>query len=260
MNDMLHLSTYSLIAAAAMVSIAAVVSIILKLKLEKDLFVGVLRSFLQLMVVGYILDWVFVLNRWYLVTSWLLLMVGIAAYNAMRRQGKGLSGLTGRFFVSIFASSAISIVLGVCFIIKPTPFWGPQYLIPIGGMIIGNAMSSAALSVNRLFSEMKNRSGEIEAALSLGSDVHNACLPAVRASVKTGMMHIISTTMVVGLVHIPGMMTGQIVSGVEPSEAVHYQLVIMYILLTTTALSSLMSVLFVRRLYFDKRHHLLLPE
>ncbi len=260
MSDMIHLPIWTIIAAAGMVAIAAIVSLLLRLRLEKDMIVGTLRAFVQLMAVGLILDWIFKLDRWYLITAWLLLMIGIAAYNAMRRQGKRIPGLTQRFILAIGLSSFISILLGIGLIIRPTPFWDPQYIIPIGGMIIGNAMASAALSVNRLFSEMKNRAGEIEAALSLGSNAYSASLPAMRAAVKSGMMHIISTTMVVGLVHLPGMMTGQIVGGIEPSEAVRYQLVIMYILIATTALSSLLSTLLICKLYFDERSHMILPE
>ncbi|HHS49748.1 MAG TPA: iron export ABC transporter permease subunit FetB [candidate division Zixibacteria bacterium] len=260
MNEVIHLSITALIASAGMVLIAAFVSIFLKLRLEKDMLVAVVRAFVQLILVGYILDLIFSLDRWFLVSAWLFLMMATASYNAMRRQTKRMSGLTARFFLAISISSLVSILFGVVVIVRPSPFWNPQYLIPIGGMIIGNAMTSSALSINRLFSEMKTRSGEIEAGLSLGSDVHTATLPAVRAAVKAGMLQVISTTMVVGLVHLPGMMTGQIIGGVEPSTAVRYQLIIMYILIATNALSALFSVILVRRLYFNERMHLIQPE
>ena len=259
MDGVIHIPLWGLAAAAGMVVIAAVISIVLKLRMEKDLLVATARAFIQLMLVGYILDWIFELDRWYLVGAWLLMMVGTASYNAMRRQTRRFRGLVPRFALSISGSAAIAIALGVGLVVRPSPFWNPQYLIPIGGMIVGNAMSSGALAINRLTSEMKTRSGEIEAALSLGASPHLASLTAVRASVKAGMLHVISSTMVVGLVHLPGMMTGQIIGGVEPGEAVRYQLVIMYILITSNALSALTSTLLVRGLFFNEREQLVDP-
>ncbi len=260
MHDVIHISIWALVGAAGMVVVAAIVSRILRLRLEKDLLVATLRAFVQLMVVGYILDWIFDVNRWFLVSAWIILMIGIASYNAMRRQTAHFPGLLPRFGLAIILSSAFSMAIGVGLIIHPSPFWNPQYLIPIGGMIIGNSMTAAALSINRLTSEMKTGRGAVEAALSLGASRHIATLPAMRASVKAGMLHIITNTMVVGLVHLPGMMTGQIVGGVDPGEAVRYQIIIMYILMTSNTLSALTSVMLIRGLYFNKRDQLVIPE
>ena len=218
------------------------------------------RSFVQLILVGYILDWIFNLNRWYLVAAILFMMLGAAAFNAMRRQTKKYRGLTPRFFISIGTASFISIFFGVGLIINPSPLWDPQYLIPIGGMIIGNAMSSGALATERLYSEFKGKSDVIESALSLGAPPHKASIEATRSALKAGMLPMISTMMVVGIVHLPGMMTGQIVGGVSPGQAVRYQLIILYILLVTNALSALLSTLLVRKLFFGERDHLVLPE
>jgi len=260
MDSVIHIPFWGLLAAASLVAIAAFISFFLKLKLEKDMAIATVRAFIQLMAVGYLLNWIFDLNKWYLVSAWILLAIGIASYNAMRRQTRRFQGLFPRFVASITFASLFSIILGIGLIIRPEPFWNPQYLIPIGGMIVGNSMSAAALAINRLHSEMVNGRGKIEAALSLGASGHIASLPAVRAAVKAGMLHIISSTMVVGLVHLPGMMTGQIVGGVSPSEAVRYQLIIMYILIASTALAALASALLVRNLYFNKRCQLTLPE
>ncbi len=260
MSDVIHISLLELMAAAALVAIAAIISYFLRLKMEKDILIATARAFIQLMAVGYILDWIFNLNKWYLVTAWLLLMIGIASYNAMRRQTRRFPGLLPRFTAAIAFSSVISMALGIGLIIRPSPFWDPQYLIPIGGMIIGNAMSASALAINRLNSEMKTGRDKIEAALSLGSSVHSASLPAVRAAIRAGMLHIVTNTMVVGLVHLPGMMTGQIVGGVDPGETVRYQVFIMYVLITSNALSALISTMLIRGLYFNKRAQLVLPE
>ncbi len=260
MNEIIRISFWELLGAAGLVAIAAIVSIMLRLKLEKEMIIGTVRAFVQLMIVGYVLDWIFALNKWYLVTALLLLMIATASYNAMRRQTKRFPGLMSRFALAIALSSVAAISLGIGLIVRPSPFWDPQYLIPIGGMIIGNTMSSGALAVDRLYSEIRLRRGQIEAALSLGASVHISSLPATRAAVKAGMLHIISTTMVVGIVHLPGMMTGQIIGGVEPGTAVRYQLIIMYILIAATALSSLISTLLIRNLFFTKRAQLIMPE
>ncbi len=260
MSEVINISLLELAAAAGLVAIAALISYFLRLKMEKDMAIATVRAFIQLMAVGYILDRIFELNKWYLVSAWLLLMIGIASYNAMHRQTRQFPGLLARMTLSISSASLIAMVLGIGLIIRPEPFWNPQYLIPIGGMIIGNAMSASALAINRLNSEMKTGRDKIEAALSLGASMHNASLPAVRASVKAGMLHVVTNTMVVGLVHLPGMMTGQIVGGVEPGEAVRYQIFIMYVLITSNALSALLSTIMIRGLFFNDRSQLVLPE
>jgi putative ABC transport system permease protein len=260
MSEVINISLLELAAAAGIVAIAALISYLLRLKLEKEMLIATVRAFVQLMAVGYILDRIFAFNKWYLVSAWLLMMIGIASYNAMRRQTKRFKGLLPRLTLAITSASLISIILGIGLIIRPNPFWSPQYLIPIGGMIIGNAMSAAALAINRLDSEMKSGKDRIEAALSLGASVHIASLPAIKASVRAGMLNVITNTMVVGLVHLPGMMTGQIVGGVVPGEAVRYQIFIMYMLITSNALSSLMSTMLIRGLYFNNRSQLILPE
>lgn len=260
MSGVINISLLELAAAAGFVAIAALISYLLRLKLEKEMLIATVRAFVQLMAVGYVLDRIFSLNKWYLVSAWLLLMIGIASYNAMRRQTNRFKGLLPRLTIAITSASLISILLGIGLIIRPNPFWSPQYLIPIGGMIVGNAMSAAALAINRLDSEMKNGKDRIETALSLGASVHIASLTAVKAAVRAGILNVITNTMVVGLVHLPGMMTGQIVSGVNPGEAVRYQIFIMYILITSNALSSLMSTMLIRGLYFNKRAQLIIPE
>ena len=148
-----------------------------------------MRAFLQLLAVGYILDWVFSVDRWYLVAAMLFLMVGTASYNAMRRQTVRFRGLTIRFIISIAFASAVGIFVGLGLIVRSRPLWDPQYMIPIGGMIIGNAMTSGALAVNRLYSEITSRRGEIEAALSLGASPHIASISAARAAVKAYDKH-----------------------------------------------------------------------
>jgi putative ABC transport system permease protein len=148
------------------------------------------------------------------------------------------------------------VVTGV--IIAASPWWLPQYFLPLGGMIIGNSMNALALALERLFADLRGQRQVVEMKLSLGATYREASEDIVRRAIKAGMIPSINSLMGVGIVFIPGMMTGQIVAGADPLAAIRYQIVVMLMLVASTTISTLMVVLLVRRRCFGEAQQLLL--
>lgn len=227
------------------VGLAAIVSRYQELGLEKELAVGVVRTFIQLMIVGYVLSYVFASQRLLYTVLMLGLMISVAAVNAAKR-GKGIPGALRIVLLGIVISEGLSLILLLLIGIPGTP----QYIIPLSGMIIGNAMVASGVTLNRLYSEFDLRRGEVELALSLGAVPKKASLSVVKAAVKAGMIPTIDSMKTVGLVQLPGMMTGQILAGADPLQAVRYQILVMFMLSGATAITSLCVVLQGYRRFF----------
>ena len=137
-------------------------------------------------------------------------------------------------------------------VVRYSPWYDPRYLIPLAGMIIGNSMNGASLAAERLASEMRERREEIETALSLGASGRQASEPAVRNAFRAALMPTINTMAAMGIVSLPGMMTGQILSGTEPMVAVRYQIAIMCAITGSVAITAFLIVLQGYRHYFNK--------
>ena len=228
------MSWLALTFALGFVGLAAIISRYEQLGLEKELAVGVVRTGVQLTLIGYVLAYVFAAQHLVYITLMLALMVGVAGHNAAKR-GQQISGARLIALVGIGLAEAITLFLLLTLkIIPPTP----QYIIPMSGMIIGNSMVAGGVALNRLASEFHLRQGEVELALSLGATPKQAALPVIKAAVKAGMIPTIDSMKTVGLVQLPGMMTGQILAGADPIQAVRYQILVQFMLSAATAIAS----------------------
>lgn len=256
--EFLSISWGQLVMAVCLVSVSGALSLYYKLKLEKDLAVGVLRAFVQLLVMGYLLKLIFGLNNALLVVGLYVFMTLFAVHIIHGRvREKSVSYLIPTGMAAIISYTLVTVVV-TRFVIGAEPWWQPQYFIPIGGMIAGNSMNSLALSLERFFSEVKNRRNEVEMMLCHGADYKEATADIFRNSLRAGMIPAINSLMGVGLVFLPGMMTGQILAGADPQEAVRYQIVVMFMLVASTALSTILVLLLVRRRCFSSSMSVLL--
>jgi putative ABC transport system permease protein len=168
------------------------------------------------------------------------------------------------FFMPVCLSMMISFFL-ITFLVTEIvvdvkPWWKPQYFIPIGGMVIGNSMNAIAIALERLLNEMRSKRQEIEMKLCLGADYKEASIDIVRNAMKAGMIPSINSMMAVGIVFIPGMMTGQILAGANPMTAIKYQIVVMIMLVGATTLGTLLVVLIIRKRCFSSGHQLLVTS
>lgn len=241
-GGVIDLSLWQVGLAVLLVAGVVAVSARQRLGLERDLAVGTLRAILQLYLVGMILAWVFARARWW----WVLLILGVmaaiatqAAVSRLKRPPPGAYGIAG---LALSASTAGILGYVIAVVVRVEPWWTPQYLIPIGGMILGNAMTSASLAGDRLHADLKARAPEVEARLALGFSGREAVQPMVRAALRAAMFPTVNGMMTVGVVQLPGMMTGQVLAGASPLVAVEYQLVVVVMLAAATAIASLVFV------------------
>jgi putative ABC transport system permease protein len=251
------ISLFDLLYASGLMVLLVALSLWEKLRLEKDLVVGTLRSFIQLYIVGAILIYIFRKNVAGLILLVLFIMLAAAAKIAVDRQTHRVRNLTGMVFVSLILSSGFTLFMLSIVIIRWKPTWyNPQYLIPIAGMVIGNAMNAAALAVERLQSEVRASRNVIEAHLALGATAYQACKTFIVRSIRASMIPSINTLMAVGIVQLPGMMTGQIISNVSPVQAVRYQLVILYGIAFTVGVASMIVVHLTYKSFFTSAQQL----
>ncbi len=226
------------------------VSALFQLGLLRSLLWGTFRCVVQLSLVGYALGWIFAVDRPELVALIVALMAGVAARTATRRTPNVREFPTLIAFVSLVSSTYLVTTIVCGLIIRAHPWYTARVAIPIAGMILGNAVTGTALSLDRLYAEIRARKDEVEALLALGAAPREAVRDCVREAVRAGMTPTINSLMVVGLVSLPGMMTGQILGGVSPAEAVRYQIVVMLMIAAAAATGSMLLVgLSMRRLF-----------
>jgi putative ABC transport system permease protein len=239
--------------ASALILVAIALSAWQRLGLGKSLAIGAIRAVIQLTLIGYVLVWLFNTSRWYFVLGVLLLMTLTATLAATARQPKGVpaqSRLRPICFVSILIGSSLTLTYVGAVVVDVTPWYNPRYLIPLFGMIVGNAMNGAALAAERLQSEIDAGRAQIEAYLALGATPQQASAEPARRATVAAMIPTINALAVVGVVSLPGMMTGQILAGSAPTLAVRYQLVVVFMLTAATALTATGIVLWYRRTFF----------
>lgn len=255
MADYVQLSAWQVALAAALVLVNGAVSVVLKLGLERSLFVASARMVVQLLLIGYVLRWVFQDGRFAPVAVLAIIMTLVAGVAAVRRTEHRYPGIYGASTISVLASSWLVTGYGIAVVLQKAPTWyDPQYIVPILGMILGNTLNGISLGLNRLETELVTHRDLVETALALGATGWEAAQGRVRQAVRTGLVPTINSMMVTGIVSLPGMMTGQLLAGISPLEAVKYQIVIMFLIASGTALGTVGIVLLSFRRLFNRQH------
>ena len=255
-EPIIELAWFDLALAAGLILIAAGLSRWQRVGLARDVIIGGVRTVLQLFLVGYVLIYVFELNQWYWVVLALLVMLGLATKEAVGRQDKQSPRLFGIVGVAMLIGSGLTLVYVGGAVVHMDPWYNPRYLIPLFGMIVGNAMNAAALAAERLTGEIDARRGEIEAYLALGARPAFAARDAVRRAIRASMIPMVNSLMVVGIVALPGMMTGQIIAGASPLTAVRYQILVMFMLMAAVAVTGTAVTLWYRNTFFTTAEQL----
>jgi putative ABC transport system permease protein len=246
------ISLGEVVATLALVALAGAVSLWRRAELEGDLTVAVLRSFLQLTAVGYVIQAIFDSDSLWLVTALLAVMVAFGSATA-RRRARAVPRALGPIVLAL--SSAAAVTLGLVLVLGVFEA-EPRYLVPVGGMVIGNSMTAAAVALNRLADEVASQVGRIEATLALGATARDAAGELVRRSLRSGVIPLIDSTKTTGVVFFPGTMVGMLVAGAEPVDAVRLQLILLWSLLGSVALAALISVSLGYRGFFTAAHQL----
>jgi putative ABC transport system permease protein len=242
--------------AGGLVLVAIGLSAARGLGLERDLAIAAARTFVQLLAIGQILGFVFASASPVLTVGIVLLMLLVAAWTVAGRQRRPTHALRLLVLASLTIGSGLTLVLTTEVILHIKPWYNPYYLIPIMGMVIGNSLNSATLAVERLDNDLRSTRDRVEALLALGATSWQASEIPVRGAMKAAMIPIINSMMVVGLVSLPGMMTGQILGGSLPMVAIKYQVLIMYMIAFSTALTAFVLTSLRVRSYFTSAHQL----
>lgn len=252
-HDPLHL----VFGQAAVAAIAAILVVLLARKrgihLESEVLIAMVRGLLQIVAVGFILVLLLKSSRWN--GAWLLVVMIIAAGATSARRAKGISGAftVSTWAIACGAGSVIAIMtwLGV---IDSTI----TSLVPVGSMLIANAMNTNGLALNRIRADVLAHAGEIEAALSLGAEPATSVSPYVQAAFESSLIPAIDSVRSLGIVWIPGLMAGMLLSGARPLYAAIYQFVVLAMILASSGLTSLVSTLFIRARLFTSASQLML--
>lgn len=242
-------------AALVLVAVAIAASRWRDAGLEGDIAVAVARSFVQLVAIGYVIDLIFETDSTALVIGLLAVMVVFGAFTARRRATKvpdAFWPLTAALALAAVTTLGLVVALGI---FDATP----RYMVPVGGMVIGNAMTAAAVALNRMGDDVADRAGEIEALLALGATSIQAMVPLVRRSLRSGMITLIDSTKTTGLIFFPGTMVGMLLAGADPVDAVRLQLILLYLLLGSVAIAALTATTLARRNFFTPAHQLREP-
>ncbi|ACF46122.1 conserved hypothetical protein [Prosthecochloris aestuarii DSM 271] len=259
MNNLpVEISFWQLLLGLVFIFIAQITSLLYHLGLNRDITVGTIRTFAQLFLMGYVLTFIFQLeNVWLTLLVFSIMVISASFIVKGRVREKRIPYLLPTIltmFISYFATAFFvsGIIIGV------DPWWEPRYFLPFGGMVIGNSMSALAIAIERLFSEMRQQKNMIEARLCLGANYKEASAEMLRNAISAGMIPSINAMMGVGLVFIPGMMAGQVLAGADPLQAVRYQIVIMLMLVGSTAMTSFITIRIIRKRCFGRGEELLL--
>lgn len=257
MNNLIALNTVDLILCLGMIGIAIALSLWQKLGLEKQLAYSAIRSLVQLIAIGYILETVFAIDNWLVVLGILTVMITIASIVARNRIDQKLTGLLPTVFLSLIASNFFTLGLVILLIVQPEQWYEPRYLIPLAGMLFGNAMNSASLAGDRLLSAINQNRLEIETHLSLGASSKQAISDFQKEAIRTGLIPTLNNMVVMGLVSLPGMFTGQVLGGSDPLDAASYQILILFAIVLADLISTVLVTEGIYKSFFNQDHQLI---
>ena len=253
MTTSIHVSAGQVAATLALVALAAAISYWQKADLERDIGIAALRSFIQLTAIGYVIKLIFEADTIWLVFALLAVMVTFGALTA-RSRAKKVPDAFWPLLIALATAGATTLGLVVALgVFEPTA----RYLVPVGGMVIGNAMTASAVALNRLGDEMADSRNKIEATLALGATAQEAAAPFVRRALRSGMITLVDSTKTTGLIFFPGTMVGMLLAGANPTDAVRLQLILLYALLGSVAIAGLVATTLAYRNFFTPAQQLL---
>lgn len=237
----------------ALVLMAAAIALVhwQKLGLELTLLNATARTIFQLFAVGYLLAIVFAWRHPLSVIAVLLVMLAVATVVARNRISKRLSRLLPILAGALLTSTLITMVYTLGVVVRPDTWFEPRYVIPLTGIVLGNAMTAATIAGDRLVTSLQRNPVEIETHLSLGATPEQAIATFRKEAIKAGLIPTVNAMMVVGIVKLPGIITGQLLSGADPLNAALYQMLIMFMLAFADLLAAILVTAGIRRLFFN---------
>ena len=256
MNSIPQIDLFELSLAALFIFASAMMSFIFKLKVEKFFLIGALRSTLQLGLIGIFLKTIFLSKSPTFTLAYMLFMTLAASFTIYSRSPKKRKFLFMDSFLASFFSAWIIVLIPVNLIASPSPWYHPQFYIPLLGMLLGNSLNGITLALTTVSNGFNKDKHHIEELLSLGATKWEASRSVFQEAMKVGTMPITNAMMVSGLVSLPGMMTGQILAGASPVSAAKYQLFILFLISAASFFGTLGSVYFSYQRSFTEMHQI----
>ena len=230
--------------AAILIVINALISWRLRLGLGKRIAWAAARMTVQLLLLGLVLQQIFALSQQLpiLILALATAMTLIAGYSAVSRIGHRFDKIYPSAIFSVWVSSWLVTSVAVLLVVGSKPWSSPHVVITLLGMVLGNSLTGISLGMDRFLSDLRSKRGEVEMRLTLGATRWEACRDVFVGAARTAMIPILNTMSVAGIVSIPGMMTGQILAGQSPMQAVRYQIMIMFVIAAAIAIGVMLSL------------------
>ncbi|TCK93265.1 putative ABC transport system permease protein [Natranaerovirga hydrolytica] len=258
MNEIIDLEIMQLAVAYIFVIVLLTIVKYRKIDREKEILIASIRMTLQLILTGYVLSYLFDNPNPILVIAVFLLMQIFAISNILKRVKHSINPSLKKIIIfSMFIGTTITLMFFIIAIVRLSPWYDPRYFIPLAGMLVGNAMTGISLGVNHLISGMKKQRDKVEGALMLGATPKEASKPVVNEAFDSAFLPTINSMVGMGIVFLPGMMTGQILSGISPFMAIKYQIAIMLGILGSVTLTVILFVSLGYKTFFNKEYQMI---
>jgi putative ABC transport system permease protein len=253
-----HLGVWDLLAAALLIVLDAALSLALRLGLHRQILVAAVRMVAQLTIVGLVLRHVFATASAPATLAVVLFMIAAAAREVATRPKQRLArGMNYRISAAVVACAGIAtVLLALGTAVRPDPWYAPRYAIPLMGIVLGSVLNAASLALDGILDGVQRERARIEARLALGTPLRTALGPLVRSATRRGMIPVANQMSAAGIITLPGIMTGQLLAGMDPMEAVKYQILLMFLLAGASGLSSVGAALLAVRALSDDRERL----
>ena len=256
------LTTGDLVLASLLIVAGAAMSVAMSLNIHRTLLWTAIRMVVQLMLVGLALRAVFALSSPWVTLLVVLAMIAAAAHEVGSRQERRLQGLWQRAIglATVSVPTLVITVLALVTALRPTPWYDARHAIPLAGIILGNAMNAASLTLHAAFNAAWLQRSAIDARLALGDDRQTALRPILRQAVRSGLLPTMNTMGAAGIITLPGIMTGQILAGMDPIDAARYQILLMFLLAGGSLLAAFLAAWLSVWRMTDERHRLRLDR
>lgn len=254
------IDNWGLLVALLMVAVAALVSELMRISIGKTLMWSAIRALVQLCVMGVIIGYVIRSNNPWLVFGVIAVML-VAAVQITLSRAKGIpKGLAGPVLLSLVITMLLMISLVTELVVRPHPWYAPQLVVPLTGMLLGNTVSALAVGLSRFYESMNERRDEVDTLLALGATPWEAARPSIVSSIRLGLLPTTASLASCGIVTIPGMMAGQVIAGGDPLNAAKYQFVVLAAIAALTLVADALIMTMAYRTCFTDKDQYKPPE
>ncbi len=251
--ERIDISLFGLATLPVAILVMVLLSYGLKLDLGKRIVIAFARMALQLSLVGVYLKFIFQINSPAINMAWIIIMIAIANVNILKNAGLNSKRLFLSGFGALSAAMLITMAWFIIAVISPTPIYDAKYFIPIAGMILGNCLRANIVTLEKFFSSIMENEKTLLVYLTMGATLKEAVRPYSREAIKVALAPGISSVAAMGLISLPGMITGQILGGALPVTAVKYQISIMVAIFLASMISAILNIALTLKVAFNER-------